>query len=49
MRIINMNEDINRILKGYRPRSNKNRYWALYYLFELAAIIKVKIFSMLRI
>lgn len=42
-----MNEDINRILKGYKPRSNKNRYWALYYLFELIAIMKLKFFKVL--
>jgi hypothetical protein len=46
--MINMNEDIDRILKGYRPRSDKNRYWALYYLLELIAIIKSKFFRMLR-
>ncbi len=38
---------IDRILKGYRPRSNKNRYWTLYYLLELIAIIKSKFFRML--
>ncbi len=42
-----MNKDIDRILKGYRPKSNKNRYWVLYYLFELVAIIKLKFFRML--
>ena len=45
---IKMNEDIDRILKGYRPRSNKDSYWVLYYLFELIAIMKIKIFSMLK-
>ena len=43
-----MNEDIDRILKGYKPRSNKGRYWVLYYLFELIAIMKLNFFKMLK-
>ena len=46
--MVKMNEDIDRILKGYKPRSYKIIYWALYYLFELITIMKIKIFSMLK-
>lgn len=37
-----MNKEINRITKGYKPISDKKRYWILYYLFELVAIIRLK-------
>ena len=45
---INMNEDIDRILKGYKPRSNKDRYWVLYYVLEMITIMKRKFFNMLE-
>lgn len=42
-----MKEDINRILKGYKPKSEKGRYWVLYYLLDLIAIVKLKFFKLL--
>ena len=38
-----MDEDFDRIIKGYKPRSNKNRYWILYYLLETVAAIRIKL------
>ena len=46
--LTNMNEDLDRIIKGYKPRSNKGSYWALYYLFEMIAIMRIKFFSMFK-
>lgn len=40
-----MNEDIDRIIKGYKPRSDKKRYRILYDLIELITIMKLKFFS----
>ncbi len=42
-----MKEDLDRIVKGYRPRSNRGSYWLLYYLLALIAIMKQKFFKML--
>ena len=38
-----MHEDFDRVIKGYKPKSNKNRYWILYYIFELIGAIKLKL------
>ena len=43
-----MDEDFDRVIKGYKPRSNKTRYWMLYYLFELVAIMKLQFFKVLE-
>lgn len=40
-----INEDINRIMKGYRPRSDKFYYWILYDLMTLLVLIKSIIFK----
>ena len=44
-----MNEDIDRILKGYKPRMHKGSYWILYYLIELITIMRLNFFKMLKI
>jgi len=40
-----MNEDINRIRKGYKPKADKRRYWILYDVLSLMAMIKLRIFN----
>jgi len=40
-----MNEDINRIRKGYKPKSDKRRYWILYDVLSLIAMLKLRILN----
>ena len=43
-----MDEDFDRVIKGYKPKSNKDRYWILYYILEMVAIIRLKFSQMIR-
>jgi hypothetical protein len=47
--MMNMNKEIDRIIKGYKPRSDKKRYWILYYLLELTTIMRLKFSRMLEV
>lgn len=40
-----MNENINRVIKGYKPKSDKYYYWILHDLVVLVGIIKLRIFK----
>lgn len=44
----NIDEDIVRITKGYRPRSDKFYYWILYDLVSLFNLIKLIIFKKIK-
>ncbi len=41
----NIDEDIVRIMRGYRPRSDKFYYWILYDLMNIFNLIKFRIFK----
>lgn len=35
--------DINRVLKGYNPKSNKRRYYASDFILRLLSILRLRI------
>ncbi len=36
--------DLDRVLKGYTPKSSKKRYWVLWFFLNLLMILKIKFF-----
>ncbi len=43
-----MKNDLGRIVKGYKPKTDRGSYWFIHYLFGLIAVMKTKFFSMLE-
>jgi hypothetical protein len=43
-----MKKDLDRIVKGYRPKSDRGSYWFLYYLLRLVVVVKTKFVEKLK-
>lgn len=40
-KVLIMSQNLDRIIKGYRPRSESSIYWSLYYVLQFIGLMKV--------